>query len=110
MLIRTITKNKSFVDLWCKLRGLGPLVWNETFAPKHSKVGHLRLFTGDKFIGGFLVELVKIKAVDGMASRVDSFGPKDVLSLVLVQHGPCHLHKSSILPRNHPILLRGIRS
>jgi hypothetical protein len=56
------------------------------------------------------VKLVKIEAVDGMASRVDSFGPKDVLSLVLVQHGSCHLNKSSILPLNHPILLRGIRS
>jgi hypothetical protein len=56
------------------------------------------------------VKLVKIEAIDDMASRVDSFGPKDVLSLVLVQHGSCHLNKSSILPLNHPILLRGIRS
>jgi hypothetical protein len=49
------------------------------------------------------VKLVKVEAVDGMASRVDSFGPKDVLGLVLVQHGSCHLNKSSILPLNYPI-------
>jgi hypothetical protein len=110
MFIRTIAKKKTFVNLWCKLRCSGPLVENETFAPKHSKVGHLRLFTGDKLIGSLLVKYVKVEAVDGMESRVDSFGPKDVLSLVLVQHGSCHLKKSSILPLNHPILLRGIRS
>jgi hypothetical protein len=110
MLIRTIAKKETFVNLWCKLRCSGPLVENETLAPKHSKVGHLRLFVGDKLIRSLLVKLVKIEAVDGMASRVDSFGPKDVLSLVLVQHGSCHLNKSSILPLNHPILLRGIRS
>jgi hypothetical protein len=45
-----------------------------------------------------------------MTSRVDSFGPKDVLSLVLVQYDFCHLNKSSILPFNHPVLLRGVRS
>jgi hypothetical protein len=49
------------------------------------------------------VKLVKVEAVDSMASRVDSFGPKDVLSLVLVQHGSCHLYKSSVLFINHPI-------
>jgi hypothetical protein len=38
-----------------------------------------------------------------MTNRVDCFGPKDVLSLVLVQHGSCHLNKSSIIPLNHPI-------
>ena len=54
------------------------------------------------------MKLVKIEAVDSMASRVDGFGPKDVLSLVLVQHGSCHLNKSSVLPLNYPILLRGI--
>jgi hypothetical protein len=56
------------------------------------------------------VKLVKIEAVDSMASRVDSFGPKDVLSLVLIQHSSCHLNKSLVLSLNHPILLRGIRS
>jgi hypothetical protein len=81
-----------------------------TFGPKHSKVGHLRLFTGDKLIGSLFVKLVKVEAVDGMASRVDSFSPKDVLSLVLIQHGSFHLNKSSILPLNHPISLRGVRS
>jgi hypothetical protein len=49
------------------------------------------------------VEHVKIKAVDGMASRVDSFGLKDVLSLVFIQHGSCHLNECTILPFNHPI-------
>jgi hypothetical protein len=110
MFIRTIAKKKSFVNLWCKLRCSGSLAENETFAPKHSKVGHHRLFTGDKLIAGLLVKLVKIEAVDGMASRVDSFGPKDVLSLLLIQHGSYHLNKSLVLPVNHPILLRGIRS
>jgi hypothetical protein len=56
------------------------------------------------------VKLVKIEAVDSMASRVDCFGPKDVLSLVLIQHGSCHLNKSSVLLLNHPILLRGTGS
>jgi hypothetical protein len=56
------------------------------------------------------MKLVKVEAVDGMASRVDCFGPKDVFSLVLIQHGSCHLNKSSILTLNHSILLRGIRS
>jgi hypothetical protein len=55
------------------------------------------------------VKLVKIEAVDGMSSRVDSFGSKDVLSLVLVRHGSYNLNKSSVLSLNHPILLRGIR-
>jgi hypothetical protein len=32
------------------------------------------------------------------------------LSLVLIQHGSCHLNKSPVLPLNHPILLRGVRS
>jgi hypothetical protein len=84
MFIRIIAKKKTFVNLWCKLRCSWPLVENETFAPKHSKVGHLRLLTSDKIIGGLLVKLVKIEAVDGMASRVDCFSPKDVLSLVIV--------------------------
>jgi hypothetical protein len=110
MLIRTIAKKKTFVNLWCQLRCSGPLIENETFASKHSKVGHLRLFTGDKLIGSLLVKLVKIEAVDGMSSRVDSFDPKDVLSLVLIQHSSFHLNKGSILPLNHPVLLRGTRS
>jgi hypothetical protein len=66
MLIRTIAKKKTFVNLWCKLRCSGYLVENETFSPKHSKVGHLRLFTSDKLIGSLLVKLVKIEAVDGV--------------------------------------------
>jgi hypothetical protein len=49
------------------------------------------------------VKLVKIEAVYSMASRVDGFSPKDVLSLVLVQHGSCHLIKNLVLPLNHPI-------
>jgi hypothetical protein len=34
---------------------------------------------------------VKVESVDGVASGVDCFRPKPVLSLVLIKHGPRHV-------------------
>src|ERR1041384_1735705 len=43
-----------------------------------------------------------------MTCGVDGFGPKSIRRLVLIQHGPGHLHKSANLPLGYTILLRGI--
>jgi hypothetical protein len=34
---------------------------------------------------------VKIEPVDGVASGVNRLSPKPVRSLVLIEHGPCHV-------------------
>jgi hypothetical protein len=51
---------------------------------------------------------VKIEIVCGMTRRVDRIGPKLVISLVLIKYGFCHLYESSIIPLDHPILLRSV--
>src|SRR4051812_30421756 len=43
-----------------------------------------------------------------MTCGVEGFGPKAIRRLVLIQHGPGHLHKSVVLPLGYTILLRGI--
>jgi hypothetical protein len=49
------------------------------------------LFTSEEFIGCLLEDLVKVEAVDGVASGVDCFHPKLIRSLVLIKQGPRHV-------------------
>lgn len=44
-----------------------------------------------------------------MTHRVDGFVPKVVWKLVLIHHGPTHVHKSPVLPVRYTIFLRGVR-
>ena len=62
----------------------GFLVKYLAFATKNSKVVHLRFVTGNDLVWGLVQILLEIKPVDGMTSRVDGFGPKDIRSLVLI--------------------------
>jgi hypothetical protein len=54
---------------------------------------------------------MKVEPVDGVASGVNRLRPKPIRCLVFFKHGPCHIHKSSILSLHNTILLRcvGIR-
>jgi hypothetical protein len=49
---------------------------------------------------------VKIESVDGVANDVNCFHPKPIRCLVLIEHGPCHIHESSILSLHNTVLLR----
>jgi hypothetical protein len=51
---------------------------------------------------------VEVEAVCCMTRRVDRLHPKSVGNLVLVKHNSYHLYESSILPFDHPILLRSV--
>jgi hypothetical protein len=48
---------------------------------------------------------VKVELFDGVASGVNRLCPKSIRCLVLINHGPCHIQKSSILPLHSTILL-----
>ena len=71
---------------------------------------HLRLVTGNYFVGSLAQILVDVETGDGMTRRVDSFGPKAIRSLVLIKHGSCGFNQRSILSVHYTILLRGIWS
>jgi hypothetical protein len=77
-------------------------------ASKYSKVRDIRLITSKELIWCFLEKLVKIETIYGMTCHVDCLNPKLIGSLVLIKHGSCHLYESSILPFDHPILLRSV--
>ena len=71
---------------------------------------HLRFVTGNYLVGCLAQILVDVETVDGMADRVDCFCPKDIRSLVLIEHGSCSFNQRPILPLHYTILLRGIWS
>jgi hypothetical protein len=48
---------------------------------------------------------VKVESVDGVASGVNSFRPKQIRCLVLIKHGPRHIQESSILSLHNTVLL-----
>jgi hypothetical protein len=81
---------------------------NIALASKYSKVRDIRLINSKELIWCFLEKLVKIETIYGMTCRVDCLSPKLIGSLVLINHGSCHLYESSILPFDHPILLRSV--
>ena len=45
-----------------------------------------------------------------MTSSGYGFSLEVVWRFVFSQHGPCHIHKCSVLPFSYTILLRGVRS
>jgi hypothetical protein len=49
---------------------------------------------------------VKVEPVNGVAGGVNRLHPKLIRCLVFLKHGPCHIHKSSILSLQNTILMR----
>jgi hypothetical protein len=72
----------------------------------NSKVVHLGFVTGDYLVGCLAQVFVEVETVDGMTPHIDSFGPKDIRSLVFIKHCSCGFHQRPILPLNNVILLR----
>jgi hypothetical protein len=60
---------KAFYSLGSKFRFSTFFNKNKTFATKDSKIRNIGLFTGEEFIRCLLEDSVKIKMVDGVASR-----------------------------------------
>jgi hypothetical protein len=52
---------------------------------------------------------VEVEAVSCMTHRVDRLHSKSIRGLVFIKYVFCHLDESTILPFDHPILLRSIR-
>jgi hypothetical protein len=76
LFVSSITNEKTFINLRCKLRDFGFLVKYETLTFKYLKVVHTRFLTSDDLVGNLVQVLVEVEAVDGMACGVDGFCPK----------------------------------
>jgi hypothetical protein len=53
---------------------------------------------------------MEVETVDCKARRVDNFSPKDIESLLLINHGSCSFNQYPILPLHNTILLRSVWS
>jgi hypothetical protein len=51
---------------------------------------------------------VEVEAVSCMTRCVDRLRPKPIRGLIFIKHGFYHLDGSTVLPFDHPILLRSI--
>jgi hypothetical protein len=79
------------------------------FAPKHLKEGDIWLFFPiEQFIRSLLKQPVRKHLVSCIACSIDSFSPKHLWCLILINHSSCERDKDSILYFYNSILLRCI--
>jgi hypothetical protein len=85
-------------------------VLDEALASEDAEVGDIWLIPGEELIRRLVVHRAEEEAVEDMNRGGNSFSPKVMGRLELIQHGSCHLNDRTVLPLHHAILLRGVRS
>jgi hypothetical protein len=84
-------------------------VLDEALAAKDAEVGDIWLVPGEELIRRLVVHRAEKEAVGDMNRGGNSFSPKVMGRLELIQHGSCHLNDRPVLPFHHTILLRSVR-
>jgi hypothetical protein len=85
-------------------------VLDEALASEDAEVGDIELVPGEELIRCLVVHRAEEEAVGDMNRGGNSFSPKVMGRLELIQHGSCHLNDRPVLPLHHAILLRGVWS
>jgi hypothetical protein len=84
-------------------------VLDEALAPEYTEVVDIWLVPGEDLVRHPIIHRAEEEAVGDMNRGGNSFSPKVMGRLVLVQHGSCHHNDHLVLCLHHTILLRGVR-
>jgi hypothetical protein len=84
------------------------LFLDEALASEDAELGDIWLVPGEELVRHLVVHRAKEKAVEDMNRGSNSFSPKVMGRLVLIQHGSCQLNDCPVLPLHDTILLRGV--